>query len=193
MERTVLTGAALAEEPIPIYRIDLSLPPRQRYERLATDFAPRMRAIIPLFDEILEFFIPWAYLRCVVKFLASMVLRRVQSSEQTQELTGIAKASGVEMYLLVALNGFLDSLLGCTSGVVQTLAQKRPDGRVRHTGHSAACPRMMHFRTLDWGMDKLRGILVVLEFVNSRSEDPDRVIGRSISYAGYVGALTVVK
>jgi hypothetical protein len=53
--------------------------------------------------------------------------------------------------------------------------------------------RMMHFRTLDWGMEPLRSVLVVLEFVRTKSEEPERVIGRTITYAGYVGVLTGVR
>ncbi|QSZ34729.1 hypothetical protein DSL72_007584 [Monilinia vaccinii-corymbosi] len=51
----------------------------------------------------------------------------------------------------------------------------------------------MHFRTLDWGLDGLRDMLVVLEFVQSNSCDPKKVIGKSITYAGYVGILTGVR
>lgn len=53
--------------------------------------------------------------------------------------------------------------------------------------------RLMHFRTLDWGMDRLRDLLVVLEFVDSSSESPDKVLARSITYAGFVGTLTAVR
>lgn len=53
--------------------------------------------------------------------------------------------------------------------------------------------RMMHLRTLDWGMDELRDLIVVLEFVRSKGEDPDKVIGRCITYAGFTGILTGVR
>lgn len=173
------------QSAIPTYRIDLSLPPAERYVKLATDFAPKMREITPLFDVVLASAIPWEILRRFVKFLAFLLLRRVHSPEETQELAGIAKASGVAMYILVALNVLLDSLLGCTSGGVLTRPQKR--------GGLQSTARMLHFRTLDWGMPELRRVLVVLEFVRSGSEDPDRVIARTVTYAGFVGALTGVR
>jgi len=53
--------------------------------------------------------------------------------------------------------------------------------------------RMLHFRTLDWGMDPLRSVLVVLEFVRSKSEEPEKVIARAVTYAGFVGVLTGVR
>ncbi|KAH0532797.1 hypothetical protein TsFJ059_001436 [Trichoderma semiorbis] len=184
------------EDPIPTYRIDLSLPPAERYVKLATDFAPRMKQITPLFDTVLESVLPWSFLRSIVKFAALLILRRVYSSEETQELVGISKASGVDMHFLVAFNVLLDILLGCTSGGVLTrlkggkggetyFGEKQTDAEPR--------ARMMHFRTLDWGMPELRSVLVVLEFVKSKSEEPEMVIARTVTYAGFVGVLTGVR
>lgn len=49
---------------------------------------------------------------------------------------------------------------------------------------------MVHFRTLDWGMDPLRRVLVHLDFV----VEPDgEVVASSITYAGFVGVLTGVR
>jgi hypothetical protein len=99
------------------------------------------------------------------------------------------------MYFLVALNVLLDSMLGCTSGC----ALVKPNDRLRRgnkktsTPHSHLQKRMMHFRTLDWDMDSLRAVLVVLEFVRSNSPTPDRVVARSITYAGFVGCVTGVR
>jgi hypothetical protein len=197
--RSSKLAATLEEEPIPTYTIDLSLPPSERYTKLATDFAPRMKDITPLFDEVLASVIPWWFLRRFIEWIASLMLRRVYSSEESQELRGIAKASGVNMYFLVALNVLLDSLLGCTSGGVLTQpqnskwAEKDRRGRKEGPGSTERSQRMMHFRTLDWGMGELRSVLVVLEFVRSKSEEPEKVIGRSISYAGFVGVLTGVR
>jgi hypothetical protein len=174
------------QEPIPTYRIDLSLPPSERYTKLATDFAPKMRDITPLFDEVLAVAITWAWLRRVIRWLSPFLLRRLYSPEETQELKGISKASGVDFYFLVALNVLLDSLMGCTSGGVLTYPERRKKTEDR-------TPRMMHFRTLDWGMDELRSVLVVLEFVKSDSETPENVIARTITYAGFVGVLTGVR
>ncbi|KAG4433707.1 hypothetical protein IFR05_010816 [Cadophora sp. M221] len=136
-----------------------------------------------LLDEVLQMFIPWLWLRKLVEWLASIFLRRVHSVEETEELKGIAGASGVDLYFLVALNVLLDSLLGCTSGGVMTSLGRK--GQIEK--------RMMHFRTLDWGMDPLRTVLVDLEFVRSESPNPEMVVGRSISYAGFVGMLTGVR
>jgi len=181
--------APVRPSPIPLYRIDLSLPPEQRYLQIAQDFGPKMREIKPLFDEVLSIIIPWPRLRHWIEFLASIFLRRVYSPEETRELKGIAQASGIALYILIVLNVLLDSLLGCTSGGVMTALDKK--GGKRAPGPEEE--RMLHFRTLDWGMDPLRNVLVELEFVRSRSEKPEKVIARSVTYAGFVGVLTGVR
>lgn len=177
-------------EAIPTYRIDLSLPPSERYKSIATDFAPKMRAITPIMDELLSVYIPWRPLRYFIEFLASITLWRVYSSEETSELKGISRASGVPLYFFIALNVILDSLMGCTSGGVIVKGSKQSKGReVGGRGDEG----MMHFRTLDWGMDGLRNVLVVLEFVRSESDDAEKVIARTVTYCGFVGVLTGVR
>lgn len=176
---------------IPTYRIDLSLPPSERYVQVAKDFAPQMRSITPLFNKVLAAVILWPWLCRLIQTLAFVFLRRVYSDEETEELRGISKASGVDMHFLVALNVLLDGLLGCTSGGAMVRSGK---GRAKLSSENKLEEsRMMHFRTLDWGMDELRSVLVVLEFVRSKSSYPDKVIARSISYAGLVGVLTGVR
>jgi hypothetical protein len=179
-----------SKDPIPTYRIDLSLPPSQRYVQVGKDFAPKMQKITPLFDEVLRPAFPRRWMRRWIATLAWLFLFRVYSAEETAEIKGISKAAGVDMYFLVALNVLLDSMLGCTSGAVMTTPKK--SGK-KKKGAGMEEKRMMHFRTLDWGMDPLRSVLVVLEFVRSESEEPEKVIGRTITYAGFVGVLTGVK
>lgn len=149
-----------------------------------------MRDLVPLFDRILSWSIPFSYPRRFIKFLASIFLRRVFSDEETEEMKGIAKMAGVDMFIVVALNVLLDSLLGCTSGGVLVRGKKR---KGKNGEEESQVPKMMHFRTLDWGMDGLKNLLVTLEFVRSKSSEPERVIARSITYAGFVGVLTGVR
>lgn len=172
--------------PIPVYTIDLSLPPDQRYVKVATDFAPKMRTLVHLFDDILTSITPHKFTKRVIEFFASIFLFRLFSAEETKELKGISKACGVKMFLLIALNVLLDSMLGCTSGGV-LVAPKKVKGQEEEE------PRMMHLRTLDWGMDPLREVLVILEFVRSASDEPEKVLARTVTYAGFVGVLTGVK
>lgn len=138
------------DEP-PRYTIDLSLPPRKRYQDMVADFKPQVATLPVLFDEVVK------DLRANisverVRWLARLLLRRVYNKDETEELRGIQEAIGVEMYLLVAFNVLLDLFMGCTSGAVRV-------------GDDDKNTKMLHFRTLDWGMDALRKVIVHLDFV----------------------------
>ncbi|KKY28437.1 putative n-acylsphingosine amidohydrolase [Phaeomoniella chlamydospora] len=166
----------------PTYLIDLSLPPRSRYTALATAYAHKISSLTDLFDDLVGEFVPSVPTSYIHTF-ARLSLRRVYSDEETEEIRGIAEATNVPMYLVVSFNVLLDLLMGCTSGGV----------RVREGKGSKTGTRMMHFRTLDWGMDPLRDVLVQLEFIRSKSAEPNKVIATTVTYVGFVGALTGVR
>lgn len=166
------------ESKPPIYTIDLSLLPSERYTEVVTDFQHAIEELPLLFDAVCASFVPPVIPLWLIHFLAWLFLRRLYSTEQTQELAGISKTCGVPMYLLVAYNVLLDLLMGCTSGGI--LVQD----------DNAYAPYMCHFRTLDWGMPALRKVLVQYDFVSS----PDGpVAATTIGYVGFVGVLTGVK
>ncbi|KUL90076.1 hypothetical protein ZTR_02867 [Talaromyces verruculosus] len=173
--------------PIPIHRINLSLPPSERYVPLATLYASRMRAVLPIFDELITSLSPHIPL-ALVHHLARLFLRGLWSREETDEIHGIARATGVEVYFLVGLNTVLDLLMGCSSGGI--LTKPAPNGREGG---------MVHLRTLDWAMDPLRELVVQLDFVREpigSLEDGRRggeVLASSITYVGFVGVLTGVR
>lgn len=152
------------EPPLSTYTIDLSLPPLQRYQRIATDFLPHLASLTTLFDEIVP--------RPAFRGLARLLLRRLNSKEQTEELRGIHLITGIGMQLLVAFNVLLDLFMGCTSGEVKLSREAR----------------MLHFRTLDWAMNPLRKVIVELEYVREGV-----IVASAISYVGYVGVLTGVR
>ncbi|KAK6070285.1 Acid ceramidase 2 [Seiridium cupressi] len=170
------------KDPIPTYQIDLSRPPETRYDEISRDFGPRMRSLQGLFDEVLATSLPIAILRRTIARVARLLVRRVYDEEEMLELKGIARATGVELYLLVTLNNLLDCLLGCTSGAAMVNPSK---GRRKGVSPHLDEPRLMQFRTLDWGMDGLRDLLIILEFVDSRTSG-SKVLARSITYAGFV-------
>jgi len=164
------------DNEIPKYTIDLSLPPTERYAHIAREFKPFAAQLPTLFDELVQETLPTISVT-KVRHLARLTLRRLYDREENEELQGISHIIGIEMWLLVALNVLLDLFMGCSSGGV----------RVDHDGRKS---RMLHFRTLDWGMDPLRNIIVHLDFVKSPGGE---VIGSSLGYFGYVGVLTGVR
>ncbi|KAI4128555.1 MAG: hypothetical protein LQ347_004129 [Umbilicaria vellea] len=160
----------------PRYTIDLSLPPIQRYQHVARDFKSHIVTLPTLFDDVVGEMHPNISVT-TVRRLASFCLRRLHSGEETEEIRGICSVTGLDMYLLIAFNTFLDLFMGCTSGGI----------RVQDRGRDA---KMLHFRTLDWGMDSLRKIVVQLDYVKEAGGEP---IATSITYVGFVGCLTGVR
>jgi hypothetical protein len=163
---------SLSEVP-PIFTIDLSLPPDQRYVEVARAYKDKIANLTHLFDDLLE---EGRLPKRLIRLLARILLRKLYSHEQTEELRGICKVTGLDMYLLVALNVLLDLFMGCTSG-----GMRIKEGRKE---------KMAHFRCLDWSMDELRDIVVQFEFVESPG---GKVIATTINYVGYVGVLTGVR
>jgi beta subunit of N-acylethanolamine-hydrolyzing acid amidase len=167
----------------PVYQIDLSLPPASRYVALAEEYRDELRGLMPLFDDLLyDIGIPLSLFPLVRRF-AQLVLRRMYSSEESLELHGISQVTQVPIYLLVSFNVILDLLMGCTSGAVRSLEKGQP----------LSDSKMLHFRTLDWGMDTLRRVIVQLEFVRSASKTPNKVLATTLTYVGYVGVVTGVR
>lgn len=171
-----------SSEP-PRFVIDLSLPPEQRYLEVCAGFHQRIKGVTPLFDEVVSdllLSLPrplcWVPIQRIHQ-MARLCLRGVYDQEETRELVGISKKTGVEMHLLVSFNVLLDLLMGCSSG-----------GAVIRDGKGGT--KMVHFRTLDWGMPSLRKLVVQLDF-KARQDGP--IIASSVTYAGYIGVLTGVR
>ncbi|KAK7430665.1 hypothetical protein QQZ08_002708 [Neonectria magnoliae] len=176
--------ASPANDDIPTFRIDLARPPGLRYVDVAASFGPRIKTLGHVFDELLESMLGSKWLASIAKFAAWLFLRRVHDGGQTREIKGFVDVASVDLFLVVALNVFLDVMMSCTAGCVQVDTQRG--------GDEAAGSNLMHFRTLDWGLDPLRDISVVLEYVDT-SKDPDHVIATSITYAGFVSVLTGIR
>ncbi|KAF9564909.1 hypothetical protein CPC08DRAFT_815668 [Agrocybe pediades] len=150
----------------PSFPIDLSIPPEQRYTRICKEYHEELKELVDLYRDVLKS----SPFPRVFKFLGKRLLRKVFSEEETRELKGISKASGLPYHVVVAFNTFLDSFSGCISGGA-------------HTGSS-----MIHFRNLDWEMDNLRDLIIRVEYVLE-----GKVIARAVTYAGYIGVLTGVR
>ncbi|KAL1847878.1 hypothetical protein Plec18167_004840 [Paecilomyces lecythidis] len=174
----MLPSTDIGDRP-PIYKIDLSLPPAERYVELANIYRSQLRSLSHIFDDLISSINPSIPLG-LVHGLARLCMRRLYTSEETEEIRGISRAIDLPLYLLVAFNVLLDLLMGCTSGGVRVKPHR-----------DAPETKMLHFRTLDWGMDALRGLVVQLDYVQGLNTD--RVLARSVTYVGFVGILTGVR
>ena len=92
----------------PRYTIDLSLPPQERYRSLARIYKERLQRLPPLFDEVAK---DMSISPRVAHNVARLCLRRVHSTEETQELIGISEATDIQLYLLVTFNLLLDLMM----------------------------------------------------------------------------------
>lgn len=167
----------------PRFTVDLSEKPGQRYRHVADHMrdAVAVSDLADLFDALVRSVTPGPLVP-TLHALARHSLRRVYCAEETAELRGIAAASGIALHLLVAFNVLLDLLLGCSSGGMRVVCPGSKDG--------SSSSRILHFRTLDWGMEELRALTVELNFVR-RPGGP--VVATSVTYFGYVGVLTGVR
>ncbi|KAJ5183002.1 beta subunit of N-acylethanolamine-hydrolyzing acid amidase-domain-containing protein [Penicillium capsulatum] len=161
----------------PVFRINLSLPPVERYVELAQLYRDRLRAVRGLFDELVISIFPKILLG-LIHWLLWLFLCTLYTTDETEEVRGISAVTGIDLYLLVFFNTVVDLLMGCTSG----------GARVRNFNGSI---QMLHFRTLDWAMDPLRDLIVQLEFY--RDTEPDKTLATSVTYVGFVGVLTAVR
>ncbi|KAJ4041770.1 hypothetical protein NW756_009207 [Fusarium oxysporum] len=166
---------------IPKFTVDLSQPPETRYDHIVPHFKTAVDScdLPSLFYALLDELVG-KFTGKILAAASPLIMRRVHSDEENAELVGISKAIGIPMHILVAFNVLLDLLLGCTSGGVRTLDP--------YSGGKAT--RMLHFRTLDWGMHQLRNIIVELDFVRTPGGP---VIATTIGYLGYIGVLTGVR
>ncbi|EAU80865.2 hypothetical protein CC1G_03041 [Coprinopsis cinerea okayama7 len=155
----------------PRYAIDLSQAPRDRHREICKAFKSEILALSQLYNSTLELF---GALGRFIAMFAKVLLRRVWSDEETEEIRGIAEESGIPVHMVVAYNTFLDLFSGCVSGGVR-------EGSVEGG-------RMLHFRGLDWDMEPLRDMIIQVEYVRE-----GKVVARSVTYAGYVGSLTGVR
>ncbi|CAE7186053.1 hypothetical protein CFE70_006392 [Pyrenophora teres f. teres 0-1] len=159
----------------PIYTIDLSLPPRERYARVAAESADTLRPLSSLLDDVIR---KWKLPVKLFHLIAGFLLCRLYSFEQTEEIRGISEICNIPLYILVAWNVSIDAFLGCTSG----------GAAVNEPGSLE--PTMMHFRALDWNRNEMRHALAQFEFVEN-SGGP--VIARTLGFIGQVGVLTGVR
>lgn len=135
----------------PLYQIDLSRPPGERYTEVCNDYGDELADLIGLYDSVLDI-TPFPRL---IGYLARACLRRVHSREETEEIAGISKITKVPIHFVVAYNTFLDLFSGCISG----------GARVKGLSERGDDTGIVHFRGLDWGMEPLRDMIIRVEYI----------------------------
>jgi hypothetical protein len=162
----------------PVFRINLDAPPRERYKEVINHFKTKLRGYNVLFNQIIRM-MPFPGL---LTWLAKRHLKKLYDPEETEEIQGIAEYGGLHLCVVISLNTFLDAIMACTSGGISL-----DDGNDKHNEHKERT-HMVHFRTLDWDMEEMRGLVYEAEYIKG-----SEVIARAMTYAGYTGVLTGVR
>uniref|UniRef100_A0A8H7XWB5 ceramidase n=1 Tax=Psilocybe cubensis TaxID=181762 RepID=A0A8H7XWB5_PSICU len=132
----------------PLYQIDLSQPPRMRYSLICADYVHEIRDMVEVYKGVMA----RTPAPRIVHFLARMLLRKVFTKEETEEISGIARNTGIPLHIVVAYNTFLDLFSGCISGGARVAA-------------CAGKSKVIHFRNLDWDMEPLRDMIIRVEYM----------------------------
>uniref|UniRef100_A0A915CDB5 N-acylethanolamine-hydrolyzing acid amidase n=1 Tax=Parascaris univalens TaxID=6257 RepID=A0A915CDB5_PARUN len=157
----------------PRYRINLDLPPEQRWNEVIDEYSDLIPAVI----EEIEHYIP-RRLRKLAWWLCEEVAKEIPE-EFVREMQGIADRSGLRLGEIIGLNILYDistfnfphiiGPLGCTSIVAEN-----EDGII------------LHGRNLDYEMTPLlRNGTLIAEFTRD-----DKVIYTAVTFFLYVGVLT---
>lgn len=155
---------------IPVYTLDLDLPPQQRWTKLMQ--LPHFHTNVNRMLNIVENALP-LFAKKSIDALGAIVLRSL-TLEYQGELAGIAKALGADINLLAVAQVAYDVTDGCTSIVA----------------NSASAGHPLHVRNLDFGAglgftDTLRNLTVQVEYQKS-----GKTLFKSVGYASYIGVLT---
>ncbi|KAK6336306.1 hypothetical protein TWF696_001868 [Orbilia brochopaga] len=163
----------------PAFTVNLDLPPRERYKEIGKVYKEKLKSLKPIYDNLFNHFPAKNFVRL---FARHTLFRRVYRYEEQQEIEGLVEATGLPRYLIVAYNTLLDTFMGCTSGAVR-LAH---DPTKPYSDENR--DKMLHFRTLDWGMDELRQLVILINYQRG-----GKTIAQAVTYAGFVGVLTGVR
>ena len=155
-------------DPVPTYRIDLSVSPERRWDEIGRKFAPLLHAAVdkiePYFRGLLG---DW-----LVSALMAMcgLLCWLGLFPHAAELRGLARSTGVTVGRLAVIQLVYEATSACTSVVVDS--------------SSAGVP--VHVRTMDWNMPfDLRPMTVNVEFWERGS-----FVFAATTWAGFVGIFT---
>lgn len=166
-------GATVVTRELPVYHIDLDLPPQERWRVVCEDYAHLFHKLGQYVDDsaVEDFGATLGKsLLNVVSWTLSSTGKSGLTPELHQELEGISKYSGLSMAKLLLLNIGYDLLARCTSIVSQTT-----------DGHP------FHLRTLDWGEEGciLRELTFDAIFTRGGVD-----LFRATTQAGFVGIFT---
>ncbi|KAK8719375.1 hypothetical protein OTU49_014074 [Cherax quadricarinatus] len=168
---------------IPVYIVDLDLPPLQRWAPLMKDKGP---LLVDLVDDV-----KMLITSLVGERVFEIIFNSLSKVATTlpypfyEELVGISAFSELPLSIVTLYNIFYEALTLCTSIIAQDPNGQLYHGRNLDTGVFLGWDKKNH----TWKVaEKLKPLTVELDWKKNGS-----TLFRSVSFAGYVGVLTAVK
>ncbi|XP_050714635.1 acid ceramidase-like isoform X2 [Eriocheir sinensis] len=170
-------------EEVPLYQVNLDLPPRDRWTTLMKDKGPQVVALI---DDMSELVKKVAGER-IFNFLLSSLTAVTDSLPQPykEEIEGIASATGLPVSTVTLYNIFYEAFTLCTSLVIQDQSGHLYHARNLDTGVFLGWDARNHSWTV---AELLKPMAVRLRWTKNNA-----TVFESLSFSGYVGVLTAVK
>jgi hypothetical protein len=150
----------------PKYVVDLDAPPGDRWNHVVAAYKDQLPAVVAMADDILG-----TGMGATIATSAFATAANVGWVYYSEELAGIAKATGIPLGRVVLLQIAYEAFAACTSIVVDG-----PDGHP------------LHIRTMDWEMPELQPLTIEVDFIKGGV-----LVHRATTWAGYVGVLTGVR
>ncbi|XP_053657432.2 acid ceramidase isoform X1 [Cherax quadricarinatus] len=168
---------------VPVYTINLDLPPQERWIKLLTE---KKKPMLGLIDDVRNLTIS-----LLGEKLFSIINNNLDKIASTlpypynEEMAGIAKATGLPLSEVTLYNIFYEVFTFCTSIIVQDTSGNLYHGRNLDFGLLMGWDPKRHA----WRVSELLKPLVVqLQWYKA-----GKLVYTSVNYAGYIGILTGVK
>nr|XP_018909236.1 PREDICTED: acid ceramidase-like isoform X1 [Bemisia tabaci] len=168
---------------IPSFKVDLDLPPKQRWKEVVTAKKTEMELFLQFIRNNTDRIFGKKVFRVVEKYLPKLLPSLPPIYQK--EMRGIAETAEMEVGDVVLFNIFYEFFSLCTSVVMEG-----KDGTMYHG-------RNLDFTTyMSWDRENkswvssqhLRNMTVKIDFMKDK-----RVLFSSVNFAGYIGILTGVK
>lgn len=166
---------------LPSYTVDLSLPPQERWVKIAALYKNELHNLVGIVRTIFGKYAP-EVLQFIDKEFATLLDRYPQ--EYAQEMVGIAEGGDLDIGFVVMYNMFYELFTFCTSVVAQDDNGNLYHGRNLDFGLLPAYN--LSSDPKDWTLTQLlRPLTVSVDFVQN-----GKLLFKSVQFVGYIGILS---
>ncbi|XP_023221260.1 acid ceramidase-like [Centruroides sculpturatus] len=168
---------------VPIYAINLDLPPELRWNKLIADKRKELNATINVIKNLTKSVFNGKFIWLVDHGLP-LILKSLPEPYST-EIASIAKISKIPIGEIILYNIFYEIFTFCTSVIVQDIEGNLYHGRNLDFGIFMGWDAKNHTWLIT---EALQQTLAQLEFYKG-----NKLLYKSVGFAGYVGVITAIK